>query len=70
MGKRTPTGKTMENAKTAEPLDPKAGSPGQRSKLHAATAIQSSIGPEDYPKADRKEQVAGGTGRGSSGRKR
>jgi len=65
-----PTGKAMENAKTDEPVDLEAGSPGQRSKVHAATAIQSSFKPGDYPKADRDEQIAGATGDQKAARKR
>jgi len=45
-------------AKAKSPLNPKAGSPGQKDRLHAATSIQSSVEPEDYPVAERKGQVA------------
>lgn len=47
-----------ENQKTKQPLDPVAANASQRDRLHAATAIQSSVKPEDYPEADRREQVA------------
>jgi hypothetical protein len=65
-----PTGKAMENAKTDHPLDLKAGSPSQQSRTHASTAIQSSVKPEDYPKADRDEQIAEATGGRKAARKR
>lgn len=39
------------------PLEPKSDNPSLNSRLHAATKIQSSVTPEDYPEADRKMQA-------------
>lgn len=51
-----------ENAKTANPIKPEAGNPSLASEIHATTEINSSVKPEDYPKADRDEQVRAATG--------
>ena len=53
----------IENQQTPDPVEDAGGSPSERSRLRAATAIQSSVDPEDYPKADRDEQVTAATGR-------
>lgn len=41
-----------------KPLQPEGGSPGQKDRLHAATSIQSSAEPEDYPLPEREGLVA------------
>lgn len=41
-----------------KPLNLKGGSPSQKDRLHAATKIQSSVKPEDYPAAERAGQTA------------
>lgn len=46
----------VDNAPSKQPLDPDGGSPGQRSRTHAATTIQSSVTPEDYPAEERAQQ--------------
>ena len=42
------------------------GSPGQRDRLEAATAAQSSVTPQAYPKEERNAQVAAATGKPKS----
>lgn len=42
-------------SKSKKPLDPQAGSPGQRDRLHAATRVQSSVEPEGYPASERRQ---------------
>jgi hypothetical protein len=39
------------------PLDPKSDNPSQNSRLHAATKIQSSVTPEQYPEEERRLQA-------------
>jgi hypothetical protein len=56
-------GKDMENAKTRDPISPKSASASLNSEIHATTAINSSVKPEDYPKEDRKLQVQAATGK-------
>ena len=53
----------MEHQLTDDPIDNEAAHPSLRSRIRAATGIQSSVTPEDYPKSDRDEQVAAATGR-------
>lgn len=40
-------------------LEPRSGNPSQNSRLRAATDIQSSVSPEDYPAEDRRMQTLG-----------
>lgn len=53
----------MEDAKTRNAVDPKSDNPSLNSEVHATTAINSSVKPEDYPKEDREQQVRAATGR-------
>lgn len=64
MSKNAKTGKQMENAKSDDPLHPKSDNASLNSEVHATTAINSSVKPGDYPKADRDEQVRAATGSG------
>jgi len=57
----------MENQQTADPLDNEQASPGQRSRSRAATGIQSSVEPDDYPEAERDLQVTAATGQSRKG---
>ena len=41
-------------ARTEDPLEPSSDNPSQNSKIHAATANQSSVDPDDYPAKERK----------------
>lgn len=50
-----------EGSKKKEPLNPVAGTPSENSRLHAATRIQSSVTPEDYPAEKRRMQTAAAT---------
>lgn len=52
----------MTERKPKQPLDIDDGSPGQNDRLHAATKIQSSVMPEQYPESERDAQVAAATG--------
>lgn len=52
----------MENAKNRNPIDPESRDPSLNSEILATTSINSSVSPEDYPKADRDEQVRAATG--------
>jgi hypothetical protein len=61
MSKNPNTGKFMENAKTGKPVDPETSNASLNSEIHATTAINSSVKPEDYPASDRKEQVRAAT---------
>jgi hypothetical protein len=64
MNDNAPNARTgMENAKTADPLNPEAGSASQNSRQHASTAIQSEVTPEAYPAFEREAQVEQATGR-------
>lgn len=53
----------MEKQLTDDPIESEGGNPSQRSRLRAATGIQSSVKPGDYPKAERDAQVTAATGR-------
>ena len=46
-------------------LDRDIGSPGQNSRMHATTKIQSVVSPERYPLADRKTQTEVASGKQS-----
>jgi hypothetical protein len=62
-----PKAKTgMENAHTADPLDPKAANASENSRLRASTAIQSDTNPDAYPAFEREAQVEQATGRPAS----
>lgn len=61
--KSTKTGKVMEDAKTDDPVKAEGGNESVASEIHATTAINSSVKPEEYPKADRSEQVRAATGK-------
>jgi hypothetical protein len=64
MSDSNPNAKTgMENARTADPLEPKSANPSQNSRQHASTAIQSDTTPEAYPAFEREAQVEQATGR-------
>ncbi len=55
--------KLMENAHTADPVNPGGTDPSINSEVHATTAINSSVTPEDYPKDKRDDQVRAATGK-------
>ena len=57
----------MADRRRDDSLEPPAGSPGERSRLHAATRIQSSVTPADYPPGDRAAQVAAAGGDAGAG---
>jgi hypothetical protein len=44
--------------KSKTPLDPKTDNANMNSEINAATTIQSSVTPEDYPVAERATQAA------------
>lgn len=50
------------NKKDCKPLEIESDNPSQNSRLKAATKIQSSVRPKDYPAQDRADQVKAGTG--------
>ena len=58
----------MENARTSDPLERNDTNPSENSRLHAATAIQSSTTPEAYPEFEREAQVEQATGRPAPGK--
>lgn len=62
MTKKLKSGKLLEDGKTEDPIQASAN-PSLSSEIHATTAINSSVKPEDYPKPDRDEQVRAATGR-------
>jgi len=62
MTKKVKSGKLLEDGKTEDPIWTSTN-PSLNSEIHATTAINSSVKPEDYPKADRDEQVRAATGR-------
>lgn len=47
----------VERQLTDDPLEPDAANPSLNSEIRAATTIQSSVTPEDYPAADRDAQA-------------
>lgn len=47
--------------KARQPIDLKSDNPGENDRLHAATEIQSSVRPEDYPQEMRDLQVDAAT---------
>lgn len=55
-------GSGIPYAKTDKPLEVDSPNSSKNSALRAATAVQSSVRPEDYPEAERKLQVAAATG--------
>jgi len=57
------TGASQKHPKHPEkhPVDLKSDNPGENDRLHAATTIQSSVNPEDYPEKKRHLQAAAGT---------
>lgn len=52
----------MTEKKPGAPLDLHSGTPSQNDRLHAATKIQSSVTPEQYPESEREAQVEAATG--------
>ena len=47
-----------DSNKDKAPLEPASDNPSLNSRLHAATTIQSSVKPEDYPEEKRAMQTA------------
>ena len=46
-----------EQKKSKKPLDPQTDNASQNDQIHAATTIQSSVIPEDYPAAELDSQA-------------
>lgn len=61
MGKAKGSG--IPTAVTDDPIEVDGGNASQKSRLRTATAVQSSVTPEDYPAEERKQQVAAATGK-------
>ena len=59
MGKAKGSG--IPTAVTDDPIEIDGDNPSQNSRLRAATAVQSSVTPGDYPAEERAQQVAAGT---------
>jgi hypothetical protein len=66
MSEEKKTGRSMENAHTLDPLNPESGNKSLNSEVHATTAHNSSVKPEEYPKKDRDQQVRVATGKPAS----
>lgn len=54
--------KLMENSHNLDPVNPKTRNKSLNSELHADTAINSSVKPEEYTKDKREQQVRAATG--------
>ena len=63
MSKNMKFGKPTSKAKTVDPLHPATNNPSLNSEIHATTAINSSVKAEDYPQADREDQIRAAIGR-------
>ena len=58
-----PTGASQKHHKdpAKQPVDLQSDNPSENDRLHAATEIQSSVTPEDYPEEKRRLQVDAAT---------
>lgn len=59
MGKARGSG--IPTAVTDDPIETDGANASQNSRLRTATAVQSSVRPDDYPAEERAQQVAAGT---------
>jgi hypothetical protein len=63
------TASGTDQPRNDDPVEPKSDNPSLNSRLHAATEIQSSVTPQDYPARDRQLQVEQSTaGKEASGK--
>ncbi len=62
MSKEKKSAKLMENSHNLDPVNPETANESLNSEVHATTAINSSVTPEDYPKDKRQQQVNAATG--------
>jgi hypothetical protein len=63
-------GSGIPTAVTDDPVEVDSPNSSENSRLRAATAVQSSVKPSDYPAEKREQQVAAATGakRGGKGK--
>lgn len=66
MTAKTGASEKRSKSRSKQPIDLESDNPSENSRLHAATSIQSSVQPGDYPETERSLQVAAGTD-GASG---
>jgi hypothetical protein len=66
MGKAKHSG--IPSAATEDPVEVDGANPSKKSVIRTATALQSSVKPDDYPADEREQQVAAATGKGKGGR--
>ncbi len=61
-------GSGIPTAVTDDPIEVDGANPSKASVIRTATALQSSVKPDDYPAEERKQQVAAATGKGKGER--